>query len=91
MSGYSSTFLQKFLGFSDNERQSIGIVGRKYADYVINPDTVAPTSRALPEHFRLSAGRDTNLRSAIDLELGNSRPPDQAPQRGGRWWVKWRM
>ena len=51
MSGYCSTFLQKIPGFSDNERQSIRIVGRKYADYAINRDTVAPTCRALPEHF----------------------------------------
>ena len=90
MLGYSSTFLQKFPGFSDNEWHSIGIVSRKYADYAINPDTVAPTFRALPEHFRLSAGWDTNLSSPIDLELGSSRPPDRASQRGGRWWGKWR-
>ena len=51
MSGYCSAFFQNIPGFSDNERHSIGIVGRKCTDYAEIQGEPAPTFRALPEHF----------------------------------------
>ena len=90
MSGYCSSFLQKIPEFCEKGRQSIGIVGRKCTGYAEIQGEPAPTCRALPEPFRLSAGWEPDLSSPIDLELGNSRPPARVSQRGGRWWVKWR-
>ena len=70
MSGYCSTFSQKFPGFSDKGRQLSGIVGRKYADYAINRDTVAPTFRALPEHFSVMGGLGTEPELTHRLGVG---------------------
>ena len=59
MSGYCSTFLQKIPRFSDNERHSIGIVGRKCTDYAEIQGEPAPPFRALPEHFSVMGGLGT--------------------------------